>query len=335
VHDRDVFIPLETKDQAGTVNIESIRQGKQEIIRRYGDWTAHNIHLGGDVYTIGHRVVGDEIKLKRIVQVISDVCGRPLETLRILDLACLEGLYAVELARRGANVVAIEGREANIEKARFVKQALALDNLELIQDDVRHLNTPQHGQFDVVLCLGILYHLDAPDVFDFLNRIAEVCQRVAIVDTHVSMSNTEFHLFNGKKYWGRSYAEHRADVTPEEKAKTLWASLENAKSFWFTRSSLYNCLSQVGFTSVYECHTPSESDKPYDRVTLLALKGERVTLVSSPLVNASVDEGWPETPKRIVHPNQGGFGAALPGRIKGIFNRLRGICSRSLFGQRP
>ena len=38
---------------------------------------------------------------------------------RVLDLASLEGMYALELARRGADVVAIEGREANVEKARF------------------------------------------------------------------------------------------------------------------------------------------------------------------------------------------------------------------------
>jgi len=305
-----------------TINVESIEQRKREIIRRYGEWTAHNIHLGGDVYTIDRRIVGDEIKLRRIVQVVADLSGRPLEQLRILDLACLEGLYAVELARHGARVVAIEGREANIEKARFAKEVLGLGNLELIRDDVRHLSRQQHGQFDVVLCLGILYHLDVPEVFTFLERIAEVCQRFAVIDTHVSLHDRECHVYRENKYWGASYPEHRADVTPEEKAKALWASLDNTKSFWLTRPSLYNGLLHVGFTSVYECHTPAEPVKPYDRTTLVAMKGRLVTLASSPLINAVPDTGWPERHTKTVHPNQRSFGAWSPGRFKEMFKRF-------------
>ena len=91
---------------------------------------------------------------------MSDLAKRPISELRILHLACLEGQYAVEFARQGAQVVAIEGREANIEKARFSKRALGLDNLELIHGDVRDLSRERHGSFDIVLCLGILYHLD-------------------------------------------------------------------------------------------------------------------------------------------------------------------------------
>jgi len=318
-----------------TPDIESIRRGKDDIVRRYGDWTAHNIHLAGDVYTIGDRLVGDELKLRRVVQIIADVCDRPFEALRILDLACLEGLYAIELARRGARVVAIEGREANIEKARFVKQALALDTLELVLDDVRHLGRERFGRFDVVLCLGILYHLDAPDVFEFLQRVAEVCRRAAIIDTHVSLAAKTCHRFEGRSYWGRTYAEHRAGATPDEKAGAAWASLDNPESFWLTRPSLYNGLSHAGFTSVYECLVPVERDKPRDRVTLLALKGERVTLVSSPPANAPADDGWPETSTGTVHPSQRGFVARLPGRIKGLLARLRAAAFRSGFGERP
>ena len=48
----------------------------------------------------------------------------------------------------------VEIREASIEKARFVKDVLALDNLELAQDDVRSLTAEKYGIFDVVLCLA-------------------------------------------------------------------------------------------------------------------------------------------------------------------------------------
>ena len=46
-----------------------------------------------------------------------------------------------------------------------------------MQDDVRNLSVEKHGEFDVVLCLGNLYHLGAPDVFSFAARLSEVCRR--------------------------------------------------------------------------------------------------------------------------------------------------------------
>lgn len=286
------------------MNIELIKQRKEEIIEQYGDWTAHNIQLCDDIYTIDNRVVGNEIKLRRVIQIVSDVCGSSFENLRILDLACLEGLYAIESAFHGAEVIAIEGRKANLEKARYVKEVFSLNNLELIQDDVRNLSKDKHGIFDIVLCLGILYHLDVSDVFLFMERVAEVCRKFLIIDTHVSMSDKAFYIHNGKKYWGRYYQEHSHDSTSEEIAKRLWASLDNSQSFWFTRPSLYNLLSSVGFTSVYECHNPPELEKPHDRITLLAIKGSHQTLITSPLVKASHEESWPERQPLEVHPSQ-------------------------------
>src|SRR5215213_4154131 len=144
----------------------------QKVIELSGDWTDHNIHIAGDLYTIGEDVVST--RLRRIVQIVSDVSGEPLANLRVLDLACLEGLYAVEFARQGAQAVAIEGREVNLEKVKFVKKALGLDNLTVCHDDVRNLSPEKYGEFDVALCLGILYHLDAPDVFRFAENIARV-----------------------------------------------------------------------------------------------------------------------------------------------------------------
>src|SRR5689334_6913304 len=96
---------------------EAAKREHAHIIDRYGVWTDHNIQIGADFYTIGPSVCSE--KLRRIVQVVSDVAKKPVSELRVLDLACLEGQYAVEFARQGAQVMAIEAREANIEKARF------------------------------------------------------------------------------------------------------------------------------------------------------------------------------------------------------------------------
>jgi len=311
------------------MNIELIKQRKKEIIERYGSWTTHNIQLEGDIYTIDKRIVSDEIKLRRIVEIVADVAGEPLENLRVLDLACLEGLYAIELARHGAKAVAIEGREANIEKARFTKDVLSLDNLELIKDDVRNLSKEKYGYFDVVLCLGILYHLDVPDLFHFMEKIAEVCQRFTVIDTYISLSDKESHVYKGREYWGRPYIEYSANASAEEKANALWSSLDNPRSFWITRPSLYNLLSEVGFTSVYECHNPPILSQPYDRITLLAIKGRRENLISSPLVNELPKDAWPEKQRKEIHPIQKRYysierrlSQLLPKPIKEIMKRL-------------
>lgn len=279
------------------MDTEQIRRRRQEVVERFGPWTAHNIQLRDDLYTIGPQLVGDEVKLRRITQVVADVAGRPLSDLRVLDLGSLEGLYAIELARHGARAVAVEIREANIEKMRFAKEALALDNFEIVADDVRNLSAEKYGHFDVVLCLGLLYHLDAPDVFHFTERVAEVCRRAAVLDTHVSLVDEVSHTFGGEQYWGSDFREHGEEETDEERKQKLWASADNPKSFWLTKPSLNNLLARVGFTSVYECHNPPEADKPADRVTLVALKGERAELLSAPLMRGRAEDRWPERPR--------------------------------------
>ena len=260
---------------------DRIERDRNRIIEKFGPWSAHNIYLGAGVYTIGDRIVGDEIKLRRILQTVADVAQKPISGLRILDLACLEGLYAVELARHGAEVVGVEIREANVEKARFAKDILGLEKLTFRQDDVRNVSVESYGHFDVVLCLGILYHLDAPEVFAFIERMSEVCRGFAVIDTHIGRAERS-HPYKGKTYSGSTFAEHALDATPEHKAKQLWASIDNPASFWFTRPSLLNVLMHVGFTSIYECHMPPEPQKPTDRVTLVAIKGSRQPLLCSP-----------------------------------------------------
>lgn len=266
---------------------EEIQKQKDEIISKYGAWTDHNIKLSDGIYTIGEDVSSE--KLRRIVQIVSDMAKKPVGDLRLMDLACLEGQYAIEFASQGADVVAIEGREPNIEKSKFSQRMLNLDNLEFRQGDVRDLDKDDHGMFDVVLCLGILYHIDAPDVFDFLKRIGSVCSNIAVFDTYCSLDPKQSYSFDGKEYFGRDIVEHTERETEEDKEKKLWSSLDNSKSVWITKATLINFLTRQGFTSVYECHVPVEHRKPTDRVTIVAIKGQPAEVVSSPRVTTGAE----------------------------------------------
>ena len=277
------------------MNIESLKQGQRTVIDKFGPWTASNIHLADHFYTIGEHIQGDEVKLRRILQVVSDAASKPLETIRLLDLACHEGIYAIEFARHGANVLGIEGRRAHIERASFVKDTLSLKNVEFVQDDVRNLGRQKYGSFDVVLCLGILYHLDVPDVFRFIESIGEVCDDIAVIDTRIAPGPTSSYVYEETRYWGNRISEgHGLSDSPDEKIKRYWASLDNVTSFHLSRTSLYCMLSRVGFTSVYECYIPPEPEKPIDRITLLAIKGRRQHIINSPLMEEYPANNTPE-----------------------------------------
>jgi len=277
------------------MNLESLKHRQRRVVDKFGPWTASNIHLADHFYTIGEHIQGDEVKLRRILQIVSDAASEPLETIRLLDLACHEGIYAIEFARHGANVLGIEGRETHVEKAMFVKDALSLNNVAFVQDDVRNLSRDKYGSFDVVLCLGILYHLDVPDVFQFIERIGEVCDDIAIIDTLIAPGPTLSFTYDGTRYWGNRLSEgHKSSDSPEDKIKRYWASLDNVTSFLLSRTSLYCMLGRVGFTSVYECYIPPEPAKPIDRITLLAIKGRRQRIINSPLMEEYPANNAPE-----------------------------------------
>jgi hypothetical protein len=145
---------------------------------------------------------------------------------------------------------------------------------------------------------------------NFVEKISTICKRVAIIDTHISPSDESSYSWNQKLYWGRYAKEHDTNATSAEKLASAWYSLDNTKSFQFTRASLCNLLRHVGFTSVYECLNPYEYSNPNwplpaegdghvvmkDRITLVAIKGQDQTLLSSPVTEASSEIDRPEKP---------------------------------------
>ena len=72
--------------------------------------------------------------------------------IRIADLGCLEGGFAVEFARMGFQVVGIEVRENNIAACNYVKAHTSLPNLRFVHDSA--WNIAQHGSFDAIFCCG-------------------------------------------------------------------------------------------------------------------------------------------------------------------------------------
>ena len=254
----------------------------QLVIEKHGPWTAMAIKLPDGTYT---RPPAPDHRLRRILQVASDMVGKPLSQCRVLDLACLEGHYGIEFALHGSEVVGIEGREASIAKCEFVKRELELGRIQFFQDDVRNLSSAKYGVFDIVICSGLLYHLPPRDAWGLLQSMYETCKGIVIIDTFISLSSQKTVEIDGSTYHGHIYQEHSETDTAEEKLKKLWASLDNNASFWFTEPSLMNMLARAGFSSSYDVLTPTMPGNLRDRKTYVAVKGSRMEVLSSDETN--------------------------------------------------
>ncbi|MBI5123808.1 MAG: methyltransferase domain-containing protein, partial [Candidatus Omnitrophica bacterium] len=196
-----------------------IKEKKEKIVEKYGGWTAHNIDLGDGIYTINETLNYDTLKLRRVIQIICDISDEKIGSLKILDLGSLEGLYTIELGLQGANVVAIEGRQANLKKAGFAKDALKIDNIQFFQDDVKDLSEGKYGRFDVILCLGLLYHLDIPAVFHLLENMYKMCDGFLIIDTNIAQNSDSKADYRGLSYFGTYTREFRKGLSKNEKIK--------------------------------------------------------------------------------------------------------------------
>jgi tRNA (mo5U34)-methyltransferase len=132
----------------------------------------HRIDVGYGVVTPG--ADDSPAKLLRL--------GMP-EDLRgksVLDVGAYDGFFTFECERRGADVVAIDFPRA---KGYPVAAELVGSKAEFREMSVYDVSTEELGMFDIVLFLGVLYHLRHPMLA--LERLREVCRELLILESQV------------------------------------------------------------------------------------------------------------------------------------------------------
>jgi SAM-dependent methyltransferase len=232
---------------------DQILKEKERIEQTYGKWTAHNIQLLDDIYTITltPSYDGAHHRAKWFGLVSEVLLRKSLRNMRILDLGCLEGGITLMLGAAGGSVIGLEIREANLAKATFARDVLGLSNVQFIQADMLKLEDYSLGTFDLIICAGTLYHIDAPDLLPFLQSLRRSCSGIVMFDTHLAVERREEFVLGNHAYYGRSFVEtHHYTDDLEEKKKDLWGSLHNNYSFWPTERSLINFLIDAGFKFV-------------------------------------------------------------------------------------
>jgi tRNA (mo5U34)-methyltransferase len=143
----------------GASERRSFTRGEIEAgVHGRGNWF-QNLDLFG-VRTAPAHFLGDfpMNKWKRFSHVLpEDLAGRS-----VLDIGCNAGFYSFEMKRRGAGrVVAIDFDDYYLAQARFAAQVLGHDDIEFRRMSVYDVGALQE-RFDLVLFMGLVYHLRHP-----------------------------------------------------------------------------------------------------------------------------------------------------------------------------
>jgi len=157
----------------------------QELLKKIAKirWY-HKIDLGNGILTPG--CSNTQRRLNKI--------GLPenLKGQTVLDIGAWDGFYSFEAERRGASrVLATDsfswngggwGTKAGFDLAKKILKSKVEDK----KVDVLDISPEKIGSFDIVLFLGILYHMRHPMLA--LERAFSVTRKLLILETHTDMS---------------------------------------------------------------------------------------------------------------------------------------------------
>jgi len=148
----------------------------EQIRERIGQvaYWYHRIPVRPGIITPG---VSDCQTTLRLLDLPEDCRG-----LRALDVGTRDGFFAFELERRGAKVTAVD--YVSDEQTGFsVAADLLGSKVEFRHANVYDLSTAGIGTFDIVLFLGLLYHL--PDPVQALHILRSLCKQRMCIESHV------------------------------------------------------------------------------------------------------------------------------------------------------
>lgn len=209
----------------GRYRLHAVRLGLGGIergFRKRGPWVTR--------FTIGGRTYGGDVDLPHDV-LIEQFAARTPSGASVLELGSLEGGHSFALAARGYRITAIEGRRANIKRARYVAGLLGDRRTRFVHANLESEPLAGFGHFECVLCAGLLYHL--PEPWLLIDQLAEVASRL-FLRTHYS-KRAELELEGLRGHWHTEGGE-------EEPLSGL-----SPRSFWPTLPSLLGRLERGGF----------------------------------------------------------------------------------------
>jgi hypothetical protein len=157
----------------------------------------------------------------------------------ILELGALEGAHSFILAEHPGveRVLAVEGRETNLRKARFVQELLGIRNVDFVQANLEEINLADFGTFDAVFCCALLSHLPKP--WELIRRLPSIAPVLFLWNVYAAENEAQ-ELPNGMR--GKIQGEGGLDEPLSGLSST---------STWLTLGSLITLLTTNGYGSVH------------------------------------------------------------------------------------
>jgi tRNA (mo5U34)-methyltransferase len=143
-------------------------------IEALGPWF-HNLHLPGGFQTAPDHFLGDfpAFKWKAFEEFVEqDLSGQ-----RVLDIGCNAGFYSFALAQRGAQVLGIDTDRRYLRQAQWAREIIGEPRTRFLEGSVYDVDRLE-GRFDIVMFMGVLYHLRYPLLA--LDLIARLKPRVLV-----------------------------------------------------------------------------------------------------------------------------------------------------------
>jgi hypothetical protein len=208
-----------------------------------------------ETYIPPHIVEIHDTRLKMMFSVLDPLFQGKWADATCLDVACHEGFFSLQMAAKGCRkVLGLDARKEHVRDAKLIRTAYGCRNLEFRHADVRQMDPKDFGTFDVVLMLGLLYHLENP--IGALTLAKALTRQVCLIETQVVPNLTgsiDWGNYQSQKEMYGSFA-----VIDETEELAIPESSISGISLCPSREGLLWVMRKLGFARV-EVLPPPES----------------------------------------------------------------------------
>ncbi|MGH2945587.1 MAG: class I SAM-dependent methyltransferase [Solirubrobacteraceae bacterium] len=186
----------------------------------------------------------------------------------VLDLGCNEGWFAHRLLEWGAGrVLGVDVRAINVRRARLVRDhfGISAERCEFVEASVYDLTPERLGTFDVVLVLGLIYHLENP--VGALRVARSLAGGLAVVESQLTAQEAPIRVGTGQTgqfdELTANWAALQEPLHEQRDDGNMLSSYGGVLSLIPNRAALVQALEVAGFREVRMLEVPPGLNRQY------------------------------------------------------------------------